>query len=96
MSFGGKLLLKTRKEVPGTYRQEAWQDTWKESIDIDFDGELTPEIQKAIIVAFMNSKACRKGSSSFGALRWGSPDNASYINKETRQLVIDCAVNLAD
>lgn len=96
MSFGGKLLLKTRKIVPGTFQQQAWQDVWEDSIDIEFDGELTPEIQKAIVEAFIKSKSCGKGGSSFGALRWGSPDRVRGIDVEKRQLIISCAQNLAD
>ena len=47
--FNGKILIKTRTMVPGSHRMESYQDTWQDSIDIAYDGELTPEVCSAII-----------------------------------------------
>src|SRR6478609_1863538 len=68
MAFGGKLITASRKQVPGSYQQHAWHDSWQESIDIDYDGELTAEVQAAIKRVFMERMAV-KGGSLNGVLR---------------------------
>jgi len=42
--FNGRILVKTRKMVPGSLRMESYQDVWQDSIDIAYDGELTNEV----------------------------------------------------
>ena len=96
MAFGGKLLIKTRRPVEGTFHQHAWHDSWQDSIDIDYAGELTPAVQEAITKAFYASEFCTKAQSSWGALRWASPDRVDHIDVEKRQLIINCVVNLCD
>ena len=94
--FGGKLLKNTRKQVPGSYKQRARSDDWQDSIDIEYAGEITPAVSEAIIKAFYASKLCTKGGSSFGALRWFSPDTVSHVDVENRKLIINCSQNLCD
>lgn len=94
--FGGKLLVKTRKTVEGSYRQYAYQDTWDDSIDIAYDGELTDEVCKAIEVAFYNSKNCQKRQSLYGALRAAQDDSVKGVDREKRQLIISCGCSLCD
>ena len=96
MALGGKLLTATRKQVEGTYKQHAWSDDWQESIDIAYDGELTPSVQEAITKAFYASKHATKIEGSWGKLRWSSPDRVSHVDVEKKQLIINCSQNLCD
>ena len=93
--FNGKILTGTRKTIPGTYKQHAYQDVWQESMDIQYDGELTEEIRAAICTAFRRSKHYTGGGSSFGALRWNSADSV-HVDADKRQLIINKSVNLTD
>ena len=67
--FGGKLLVGTRKMIEGTYRMESWQDTWEDSVDIEYDGELTPAVCLAICKAWESAGKLGTNQSGYGALR---------------------------
>lgn len=94
--FGGKLVISSRKEVPNSLRMESYQDVWQESIDIEYDGELSPDVCQSIAKAFESSKFCAKEQSGYGCLRWGDRDRVVGVDVEKRQLIIRCAVNLCD
>ena len=95
-SFGGKIKVKTRKRVEGSLRMESYQDVWKDSIDIEYNGELTAEVCNAIKVAFEKSKFLGKPSSSYGALRWSNGDRVVGVDTVKRQLIIESAVGICD
>jgi hypothetical protein len=94
--FGGKLLMKTRTMVPGSHRMESYSDTWQDSIDIEYDGELTPSVCLAICEAFSKSRFMGKAQSSYGALRWSNGDTVEGVHIVKRQLIIGCSVSLCD
>jgi hypothetical protein len=96
MMFGGKILVKTRKTVEGSYRQESYSDSWQDSIDIAYDGELTHEVCEAIKNAFYKSKARQKPESGYGQLRWSAGDYVSHIDVAKKQLILSCSVNICD
>jgi len=95
MAFGGKLISASRKQVPGSYQQHAWHDSWQESIDIDYDGELTAEVQAAIKRVFMERMAV-KGGSLNGVLRAPMDDGVVGVDVEKRQLIISGGCRLSD
>jgi hypothetical protein len=94
--LNGKLLTKTRKMVPGSHRMESYQDTWQDSIDIDYAGELTPDVCRAIKVAFSQSKFCNKGGSSYGALLWSNVDEGDVVDVQNLQLLSNCSMGICD
>lgn len=94
--FGGKLIKSSRKTVEGSYRQEAYSDTWKDSIDIVYDGELTEAVCKAITEAFYNSSMRQQGQSLYGRLRARGTDWVSHVDTVKRQLIINCSESLCD
>jgi hypothetical protein len=96
MTFGGKILVNTRKTVEGSYRQNSYSDSWNVSIDIAYDGELTHDICEAIKNAFYKSKARQKPQSGYGQLRWSAGDSVSHVDVDKKQLILFCSVNLAD
>ena len=94
--FGGKILVGTRKQIEGTYRMHAYQDAWEDSVDIEYDGELTPSVCLAICEAWKNSGRLGTDQSSYGALRWSNADTILGVDVVKRQLRLGCSVNLAD
>lgn len=94
--FGGKLIRKSRKVVEGSYKMYSYTNSWKETIDIDYAGELTPAVHDAIIAAFKDSNLCVRGGSSWGALRWPLADRVVGIDVEKRQLIIEASEGMAD
>ena len=94
--FNGKILVKTRTMVPGSHRMKSYQDTWQDSIDIAYDGELTPEVCSAIIEAFKKSRFMGKAQSGYGALRWSNGDTIIGVDKVKRQLILGSSVSLCD
>lgn len=93
--FGGTI-SKTGETVPGTYRQHAYQDTWEEARPIKYDGELTPEVCAAIKAAWQGFYSNLKPESSWGKLRWSSPDSFVRVDVERRAVIVHCSVNLCD
>lgn len=94
--FNGKILVKSRKMVPGSHRMESYQDVWQDSIDIAYDGELTNEVCSAIEKAFANSRFMGKAQSGYGALRWSNGDSILGVDKVKRQLIVASSVSLCD
>jgi hypothetical protein len=94
--FGGKLLVGTRKMIAGTHRMHSYQDTWEDSVDIDYDGELTPAVCKAICEAWKNAGKLGTNQSGYGALRWSNADTILGVDVVRRQLRLGCSVNLCD
>jgi hypothetical protein len=94
--FGGKILVSTRKQVPNSLKMHSYQDVWQDSVDIDFDGELTPEVCRAICDAYKSSGRLGSDQSGYGALRWSNADRIVGVNTDNRQLILECSVNLAD
>ncbi len=94
--FGGKLLVGTRKQIEGTYRMHSYQDVWEDSVDIEYDGELTPSVCLAICEAWKKSGRLGTDQSSYGALRWSNADTILGVDVGKRQLRLGCSVNLAD
>jgi len=95
-SFGGKILVSTRKMIEGTHRMEAYQDTWQDSVDIEYDGELTPAVTLAICEAWKNAGKLGTNQSGYGALRWSNADNIVGVDIEKRQLILSCSVSICD
>ena len=94
--FGGKLLIKSRKMIEGTHRMHSYQDTWEDSVDILYDGELTPSVCSAICEAWKKSGRLGTDQSGYGALRWSSADTILGVDVVRRQLRLGCSVNLCD
>jgi hypothetical protein len=96
--MSGKLLLKTRKMVEGTHKQHAWHDSWEDSIDIEFEGELTPEVCSRIKTAYSNrlSEQRRNRGPFQAALRTPQPDRIKGVDVATRKLILECSVMLSD
>ena len=94
--FGGKLLVGTRKQIEGTYRMQSYQDTWEDSVDIQYDGELTPTVCLAICEAWKNSGRLGTNQSGYGALRWSNADTIIGVDTDKRQLILGCSVSLCD
>ena len=94
--FGGKLLVGTRKQIEGTYRMHSYQDTWEDSVDIQYDGELTPAVCLAICEAWKNAGKLGTNQSGYGALRWSNADTILGVDVGRRQLRLGCSVNLCD
>jgi hypothetical protein len=95
--FGGKILRKSSKMVPGTMRQAGWSDSYDESFDIDYDGELTDDVCDAIVKAFEKSNLhVSQDGSSWGALRWPLRDRDIRVDRENRQLIVTRGTGLCD
>ncbi len=94
--FGGKLLVGTRKMVPNSLKMQSYQDVWQDSVDIDYDGELTPAVCKAICEAWKNAGRLGENQSGYGALRWANADRIVGVDPVGRQLILECSVNLCD
>jgi hypothetical protein len=94
--FGGKLLVGTRKMVPGSHKMESWQDVWEDSVDIEYDGELTPSVCLAICEAWKSAGKLGTNQSGYGALRWSNADTILGVDVVKRQLRLGCSVNLCD
>jgi hypothetical protein len=94
--FNGKIVVKSRKMVEGSHRMEAYQDTWKDSVDIDYDGELTPAVTSAICEAWRSAGKLGTNQSGYGALRWSNADTIIGVDIEKRQLILGCSVSIAD
>jgi hypothetical protein len=94
--FGGKILVGTRKQIEGTYRMHAYQDAWEDSVDIEYDGELTPAVTLAICDAWKKSGRLGTNQSGYGALRWSNADTILGVDIVKRQLRLGCSVNLCD
>jgi hypothetical protein len=94
--FGGKLLVGTRKQIEGTYRMHSYQDVWEDSVDIEYDGELTPSVCLAICEAWKNAGKLGTNQSGYGALRWSNADTILGVDVVRRQLRLGCSVNLCD
>ncbi len=93
--FGGSI-AKRGETVEGTYRQNAYSDSWMEARAISYDGDLTPEVCKAIQAAWEAHYNKIPRESSWGALRWSSPDSFVSIDVERRAVIVSCSVNLCD
>jgi len=94
--FGGKLLVGTRKQIEGTYRMHSYQDVWEDSVDIEYDGELTPSVCLAICEAWKNAGKLGTNQSGYGALRWSNADTILGVDVVRRQLRLGYSVNLCD
>jgi len=94
--FGGKILVGTRKQIEGTYRMHAYQDAWEDSVDIEYNGELTPAVTLAICDAWKKSGRLGTDQSGYGALRWSNADTILGVDIVKRQLRLGCSVNLCD
>ena len=94
--FGGKIKTKSRTMVPGSHRMESYQDTWLDGVDIEYDGEITPEVEQAIIKAYRSAGKLGENQSGYGALRWANADTIVGVDKDRRQLILACSVNLCD
>lgn len=81
--------------IEGTYRQNAYDDSWEESHAIRYDGELTPEVCEAITKAW-NNHPSNQPESSWGALRWSGGNYVERIDVEKRVLITSHCVRLCD
>jgi hypothetical protein len=95
--YNGKIIKSSCKTVEGTHRQHAYSDSWDDSYDIEFDGELTLDVCEAIIRAFKGSRLyATQSQSSWGALRWGHADGDVRINIPNRQVIVSRSMGIAD
>ncbi len=97
--FGGKILVHTRKDVEGSFKQNSWDDSWQVSYDIQFDGEITPEIASSILEIARNNRKklkLQERESSWGALRWSNADVISHVDCVNKKLIVNCSCNLCD
>ena len=95
-TFGGKILVGTRKQIEGTYRMHAYQDAWEDSVDIEYNGELTPAVTLAICEAWKNAGKLGTNQSGYGALRWSNADTILGVDIVKRQLRLGCSVSICD
>lgn len=82
--------------VPGTLRQHAWSDTWQDAHPIKYDGELTPEVCKAIKDAWNAYTDTIPRTSGYGKLRWSNPNTFSHVDIENRQVITNGSCQLCD
>lgn len=91
----GGAIVRKGNVVEGSMRQNAWDDTWEESHEIRFGGELTPAIC-AVIMAAWNRHPSNKPESGFGRLRWSAGSSAVRVDTDKRVLITSHAVRLCD
>ena len=95
--FNGKIIKASCKTLEGTYRQHAYADTWVDTYDVEYDGELTDEVCTAVVEAFKGSKLhVAHSGSSYGALRYPLADSDIHVNWETRKLHFTRGQGLCD
>ena len=94
--FGGKILSKTRQQVPNSLKMQSYRDVWNDSVDISYDGELTPEVCRAICESWKKAGRLGENQSGYGALRWSNADTIVGVDVEKRQLILECSVSLCD
>ena len=95
--YNGKIIKSSCKTVEGTHRMHAYSDSWDDSYDIQYDGELTTDVCDAIVRAFMGSRLyATQSQSSYGALRWGHADGAVLVNVKTRQVIVSRSSGMCD
>ena len=93
--FGGRI-EKKGKEVPGTYRQGAWEDTWEEEHQIKGDVDLTnPAVIRAIQQAWDTHPSNQSGS-LYGALRAPMHNSFVRVDVERRVLITRNGCRLCD
>lgn len=92
--FGGTI-SKRGERIEGTDRMEAYQDVWEEARPINYDGELTPEVCRAIEKAWKAYNDSLPNGYTV-ALRWPSPDRFVRVDVERRAVIVSCAINLCD
>lgn len=93
--FGGSI-AKRGETIEGSFKSHAYQDVWEEARPIKYDGELTPEVCKAIEAAWNQYNDSLPVSTSYGCLRWPSPDSFIKVDTERRMVIVSCAINLCD
>ena len=94
--LNGRIIKSSKSTVEGTHKMHAYSDTWNESYDIEYDGELSPAVCNTIVAAFKASNEHCKGSSSYGQLRWNSPDSAILVDVKARQLIVTRSTGMCD
>ena len=95
--YNGKIIKSSRKTVEGTFQQSGWSDEWVESFDIEFDGDITNDVARAIVEAFRASPLHNAQSqSSYGALRWMCADGAITVNRFNRTVEVQRRMGIAD
>lgn len=94
--LNGRIIKSSKKAVEGTHKMHAYSDTWNESYDIEYDGELTPDVCNTIVAAFNASPEHCTGSSSYGKLRWDHPDGAILVDVNARQLIVERSTGMCD
>lgn len=93
----GRIIKSSKSIVEGTHRQHAYSDTWDESYDIEYDGELTPEVCNRIVAAFIASpEHIGQSSGSYGQLRWDIADSSIRVNVETSELIVTRGSGMCD
>lgn len=96
-NFGGKIIRDSRETVKGSLRQGAWRDNWVESFDIEFDGDITNDVARAIVDAFCASDLHNsKSQNSWGALRWMCADGDIRVDRFQRKLLVERSMGIAD
>ena len=95
--FGGRIIRESQEMVEGSLRQGGWSDTYTESFDIEYNGELTDEVCDAVVEAFKGSNLhVDSDGSSWGALRWPLRDRNIRVDRESRKLLVDRGTGLCD
>jgi len=94
--MNGALKINTRQVVEGSRSQHAYCDTWTESIDFVFDGQVTNEVCDRIVKAMHSAKVLRPAQSSRGALRYRDADKVASIDVANKKVLISCVENILD
>ena len=91
--LGGRVVRGSVKYLKS--QQLAWHDDTTCEYDIEYDGELTPEVCQAITKAF-NADKRNQPTSSWGQLRWSGGETVQSIDVERRKVITSRIVCLCD
>ena len=94
--FGGRIKYSQGKTVKDSYKQYAYQDVWENEYPIEYDGEFTPEVVKAIQKAFTEAPQRTRSESSWGRLRWSQDEIFDRVDTERRVLISIESTGIAD
>jgi len=94
--FNGKIMLKNMKAIEGSYRQLDWSDESQSIIPIEYDGELTPEVCNAAVQALQKHINAQPQESSYGKLRWSTPDVINGVDVEQRGIIVTHVTRITD
>ena len=94
--LNGKIIRSSRQKVEGSFKMSGYSDSWLESVDFVFDGEITDEVVERIEAAVYKSGLLGKCQSYWGALRYRGADMLHSIDVAKKQVLIHCCMQICD